>query len=403
MIVFTLLQLAWTGADTGWRVGLVVGAISGAVSALIGGFISPVTCMLLAGAVFWIIAGLSPESIVGFPGAPVGGAFLGVAGGYLARRLVVKPLPTTKSQGPSPASLAVASLLLIALISIAYFYASGTFTATLQEEAGASQSEMSDLFDPEKIEAMSIAEYEAAVAAEPDINVQIGGGYTPLHFAAWLGTSDHINALIEAGADVNSSADDGTTPLMNAVRDPRSPNVSVSLITAGASVTATDNTGRTPLHIAAASGHPMTVDALLAAGAGVEVSDEDGWTPLHFATTGSDDSTVAIIRAGAAVNARSKDGTTPLHLVAAFSNQAGIRTLLNAGANPNALNDKGFSPLHSAAAMSINPENITALLEAGAVGNLRNSDGDTPFDLAKENPNIQGTPAHQALQDALRE
>lgn len=399
----TLLELAWTGADTGWRVGVLVGAISGAVYALIGGLISMVTCMMLAGGVFWILAGITPESILGFPGAPVGGAVLGVAGGYLARRLIVKPLPTAKSKKPWLSSLVVAALFLIAVISLGLFSTPGSLTGSLHEEPGPSASEISDLLDPEKIKAMSMAEYESAVAAEPDINVRTKDGYTPLHFAAVRGTPDHISVLIEAGADVNAAANDGGTPLFWAVMN-LSPDATVTLISAGANVNVSDIIGHTPLHRAAWMGHPPTIDALVAAGARVEVHDEEGLTPLHIAAArGWEGNVGALIRAGADVNARSNDGSTPLHLGASDSNQADIRALIKAGADPNALNDLGLSPLHYAAAMSIHPENVTALLEAGAVANLRNVDGDTPFDLAEENPNIQGTPALQALKDAMGE
>ena len=75
-----------------------------------------------------------------------------------------------------------------------------------------------------------------------------GGKYgnTPLHFAAFLGCGVGIvNALLDAGADIE----------------------------------ARDLGGETPLRFAVESGNPETVKALLNAGADREARNTDGMTP----------------------------------------------------------------------------------------------------------------------------
>ena len=57
------------------------------------------------------------------------------------------------------------------------------------------------------------------VAAGTDVNVK--GGFldvTPLNYAAFWGHKEVAELLIAAGADVNAKANDGTTPLDNAIK-----------------------------------------------------------------------------------------------------------------------------------------------------------------------------------------
>ena len=65
----------------------------------------------------------------------------------------------------------------------------------------------------------------------------------------------------------------------------------------------------------------------------------------------------------------------------------------------NARNELGRTPLHIAAAFGT-PENIAALLEAGADGTAEDDQGETPWDWAQDNESIQGTTAYWALNDA---
>jgi len=53
-----------------------------------------------------------------------------------------------------------------------------------------------------------------------------------------------------------------------------------------------------------------------------------------------------------------------------------------------------------AAMVNKNPEVIIALLNAGADGKLKSSEGKTAFDYAKDNPKIKDTAAYWALNEA---
>ena len=79
------------------------------------------------------------------------------------------------------------------------------------------------------------------------------GGWTPLHEAALAGDVAAIEALLDAGTDVDAKA--GEEDL-------------------------------TPLHSAAFAGHPAAVRALLAAGARPNATTNLGEGPLHVAREG---------------------------------------------------------------------------------------------------------------------
>ena len=76
-----------------------------------------------------------------------------------------------------------------------------------------------------------------------------------------------------------------------------------------------------------------------------------------------------------------------------------ITALLSAGADVNARNEIGTTPLHTAALLGT-PDNITALLEAGASGSAKTENGKTAFDLAEYNDKVKGTAAYWELDAA---
>lgn len=187
-------------------------------------------------------------------------------------------------------------------------------------------------------------DWESQITNEPRVQYRPTGGLTPLLYAARAGCLACAHAIVEAGADPDRPNPDGMTPMIMAL----------------------DN------------GAPDVAHYLLDRGANPNIWDWWGRTPLYVAVT---------MRGG-------PDGRpgprSPESLAA-------IRALLDAGANPNAqlafkepsrggrdnrfrddLLTTGATPLLRAA-QTFDDDVVQLLLEHGALVDLPNASGVTPF------------------------
>jgi hypothetical protein len=79
---------------------------------------------------------------------------------------------------------------------------------------------------------------------------------------------------------------------------------------------------------------------------------------------------------------------------------ATVADCLSSGSDVSATGTRETTPLHNAARLSVDPEVLNVLLDAGADGTAVNGDDETPLDLAKDNEALAGTDAYWALNDA---
>ena len=136
--------------------------------------------------------------------------------------------------------------------------------------------------------------------------------------------------------------------------------------------------GKTKLMDAAHSGDKAGVEAALLTGDKLIDVDASGWTPLMYAASSYGDSVVSeMLNEGAKVNARSRRGETAL-MASAVTGMAD-EDLLNAGADVNAVNDVGMSAL-MLLVQGGEPDEITALLKAGADARKKDASGRTALD-----------------------
>ena len=258
----------------------------------------------------------------------------------------------------------------------------------------------------------TLAEVMALIESGTDVNAPDADGRTPLGLAAEHGDPRCINALIEAGAQVDShdghmsvlhgpdvsaeekkaKAQSGvyngaptSAPLHRAARR-RSPANVNALIEAGADIHARENCEpeRTALHIAAESGSPVTVSALLDAGADTGAKNYYGSTALHMAAeSGSPETIKVLLNAGADIRAQCDwFGRTPLHkAVENGDNFENVTILLDAGARVDAKCTSGATPLH-AAAKALHSEVANILLNAGANADARDRKGRNALQFA---------------------
>ena len=107
---------------------------------------------------------------------------------------------------------------------------------------------------------------------------------TELMTAAYAGDLEQVNQLLAAGADVNATDEAGWSALMKACYNAEYKrgfaDVVQALIDAGANIEAPIGYGVRPLMLAAGYGETAVVDALLKAGADVLAKNEGGFTAL---------------------------------------------------------------------------------------------------------------------------
>src|SRR5262245_25180830 len=187
-------------------------------------------------------------------------------------------------------------------------------------------------------------EWMTQISSEPRVQYRPTGGLTPLLYAARAGCLACVTSIVQGGADVDRPDPDGMTPMMMAL----------------------DN------------GSPAVAHYLLGRGANPHTWDWWGRTPLYIAVT---------MRGGA----DSRPGPRPPESLAF------INALLDAGVNPNAqlafkepsrggrdnrfgddLLTTGATPLLRAA-QTHDDAVVRLLLERGALVDLPNASGVTPF------------------------
>ncbi len=111
------------------------------------------------------------------------------------------------------------------------------------------------------------------------------GGYTPLHLALRNDDPHFALKLIDAGADIDISNEEGDSIIHYALEHNEKPVVLArKLISKGAKVNKKNNVGNTPLHTALSSkGTIELVDEIVDAGADINAKNHFGVTPLFIA------------------------------------------------------------------------------------------------------------------------
>lgn len=135
-------------------------------------------------------------------------------------------------------------------------------------------------------------------------NTSDGFGLSPLHYASEFNKIESIQALSDLSTtykpqfslSINANDKNNWTPLHCAAHHGSLDSVAL-LIQLGASVSPSTNQGKTPLHLAAARGYMRICELLSKAGASASAKDVHGMTPLHDATFNGQEKTYAMLTA----------------------------------------------------------------------------------------------------------
>lgn len=180
------------------------------------------------------------------------------------------------------------------------------------------------------------------------------------------GDVEYVNALIDAGVDINADLSAGSTALHLAVqRDDLA--LLGAIIAAGADLDALNGSQDTALGVACQQGRSAgVIEALLVAGANhdIPINDQVGSYPIHgCAASGNTQAVEVLVLHGIDPNARNRDiDATPILVAAWRGDAAMIETLLRLGADPLLEDIDGMNALDWA--RSFNRTEAVAVLEA---------------------------------------
>ncbi|KAI1313279.1 hypothetical protein F5Y03DRAFT_338577 [Xylaria venustula] len=187
------------------------------------------------------------------------------------------------------------------------------------------------------------------------LNAKSRFGLTPLMYTAAQGNVAAVQALIDAGAEVNQIDFSGASALFYAARSKKEGSTACvdALLQAGSDCNAVTESGESPLHWAIAQNCVTNACRLIDAGADVQAQTKRYKTPMYYAVyCNAVDIVRYLYNAGASLESEDNNGDTPLFAAIENSGKEAAILLLRLGVNTTHVNRKQRTLLHYAARLS---------------------------------------------------
>ncbi len=231
-------------------------------------------------------------------------------------------------------------------------------------------------------------------------------GETVLHFLAGKPNQiEVINYFLTKGVPVNTSNNEGNTPLMvaAAARDIAALELLLPLVS---NINAQNEKGESALTLAVKSGTPEAVIVLLNKGANPKVLDKDqnnlgyyliqSYRPMAGKPENANgpvqdpfDLKMKLLQEkGLDLNATQKDGSTLIHFAVAKNDLGLVKKLSSLPIDLNSKNKDGLTALHKAAMIAKDDVMLKYLLSIGVKKDITTEFDETAYSLAKENETL---------------
>ena len=208
-----------------------------------------------------------------------------------------------------------------------------------------------------------------------------GERYTELMSASRDGDNAAVKRVLDSGAFVNEKTSRGKTALMLAASNGHLETVKL-LVSRDANIEIADNYGTTALIVAATAGREKTAAFLAEMGADTLLRDSSGGSALGNAVFFGHSNTVKVLLEHTPKD-MGEHGKELLLVAAGLGHVDIVKSLLKHGIDANIRGIKERTPLMATAAFD-KDKAAKVLLEGGADPALRDADGFSAIDIAKE-------------------
>jgi len=207
-----------------------------------------------------------------------------------------------------------------------------------------------------------------------------------------------MDALLEHGVDINTSNENGTSPLAMAIAFDGFKNGDLDgdkLVQAfnrrgsfASNPLGADKRSASPLYLAIRYGDRKAVEALIKLGAYIDVGPADTHNILQYALSLKDDDiSRLLVEAGANLNLVDPLDKTPLEVSVASGSDEIAALLVRKGAAPREINGASYPKIHDSLALGMRALS-SALLASGADVNELDQSGRSPMSIAFEKQDL---------------